>query len=220
MDSNPDLRMPTLVPIRSLGTEHRARIATHLLALSEQDRYLRFGYPATDEHIRRYVEGLNFERDQVFGIFNRRLDLLAVAHLARYDAAEYQGCAEFGVSVAAHARGRGYGSLLFERSAMHARNDGVHMLFVHALSQNATMLHIAQKAGATLKRDGAESEAYLTLRDATLDSRLAEIVQEQFAQVDYRLKVQQQQHLQSWVSCLQPWTNLAAASLRAAAGRH
>lgn len=211
--------MPAIVPIRSLGAEQRDRITAHLLALDAQDRYLRFGYPATDEHIRRYMAGLNFERDEVFGIFNRRLELLAVAHLARYEAAEYRGCAEFGVSVAAHARGRGYGTRLFERAAMHARNDGVQVLYVHALSQNAAMLHIAQKAGAEFKRDGVESEAHLTLPAATLDSRLAEIVQEQFAQADYRLKVQQRQ-LQLWMDCLQPWTDLAAASLRAATHRH
>jgi hypothetical protein len=36
------------------------------------DRYLRFGYPANDEQIRRYVDQLNFDRDELFGIFNRR----------------------------------------------------------------------------------------------------------------------------------------------------
>ncbi|HSH90420.1 MAG TPA: GNAT family N-acetyltransferase, partial [Ramlibacter sp.] len=35
-----------VVPIRSLGPSHRDRIAAHLLALDEHDRYLRFGYPA------------------------------------------------------------------------------------------------------------------------------------------------------------------------------
>ena len=36
------------VPVRSLGPRHRDRIATHLTALPEADRYLRFGYAATD----------------------------------------------------------------------------------------------------------------------------------------------------------------------------
>ena len=46
-----------MVPIRSLGPTNRARIASHLLALDAQDRYLRFGYTATDEQIQRYVTG-------------------------------------------------------------------------------------------------------------------------------------------------------------------
>jgi hypothetical protein len=61
------------VPIRALAPRHKPRILAHLLALSDNDRYLRFGYPATDEHIRRYVDGLNFQRDEIFGIFNRHM---------------------------------------------------------------------------------------------------------------------------------------------------
>ena len=70
------------VPIRVLSTRHKPRIQKHLLSLDAQDRYLRFGYPATDEQIERYVQGLNFERDEIFGVFNRRLELVAMAHLA------------------------------------------------------------------------------------------------------------------------------------------
>ena len=70
---------PPIIPIRSLGEHHRAQILSHLLELDEHDRYLRFGFIAKDEHIARYVEGLNFEFDEVFGITNRKLALIAVA---------------------------------------------------------------------------------------------------------------------------------------------
>lgn len=30
-----------------------------------------FGYAANDEQVRRYVSGLDFERDEIFGIYNR-----------------------------------------------------------------------------------------------------------------------------------------------------
>ena len=49
-------RSAPMVPIRSLAPRHRERIAAHLLALDEHDRYLRFGYAASEEQIRRYVE--------------------------------------------------------------------------------------------------------------------------------------------------------------------
>ena len=184
---------PTMVPIRSLGPSHGPRIAAHLLALAPQDRYLRFGYLANDEQVQRYVDGLNFERDEIFGIYNRKLELIAMAHLAYSTNPELKSCAEFGVSVLASARGRGYGSRLFERAEMHARNDGVDMMFIHALSENTAMLNIARKAGATIERDGSESEAYLKLPPADLDSRVTEMVEEQIAQTDYRLKVQAKQ---------------------------
>ncbi len=180
-----------IVPIRSLGPGHRRRIAAHLLSLDVHDRYLRFGYSATDEQIQRYVDGLNFVRDDIFGIFNRGLELLAMAHLAflPHDPGTPAG-AEFGVSVLKKARGRGYGARLFDRAVVHARNEGVELMFIHALSENTAMIRIARNAGATLERDGGETEAYLRLPPATLDSRVSEMVDEQVAQADYRLKKQ------------------------------
>lgn len=180
-----------IVPIRSLGAGQRGRIAAHLLALDARDRYLRFGYAANDEQIQRYVDGLDFERDDIFGIFNRRLELIAMAHLAflPYEAGTAAG-AEFGVSVLAKARSRGYGSRLFDRAVVHARNEGVELVFIHALSENTAMIRIARNAGATLERDGSETEAYLRLPPATLDSRVSEMVDEQMAQADYRFKRQ------------------------------
>lgn len=182
-----------MVPIRSLGVNHRERIATHLLALDEHDRYLRFGYLANDEQIRHYVEGLDFERDEIFGIYNRKLELIAMAHLAYSPDRSCDSCAEFGVSVLKTARGRGYGGLLFERAVMHARNYGVNLLFIHALSENTAMLKIARNAGATVERIGSEAEAYLRLAPATLDTQVSEMVEEQIARTDYRLKVQAKQ---------------------------
>ena len=182
--------IPVVVPIRSLGPGHRQRIADHLKLLDAEDRYLRFGYPARDEHIDRYVASMDFVRDDIFGVYNRKLELIAMAHLAYSEDPQMKSCAEFGVSVLKRARGRGYGQRLFERAVMHARNEGVDMLFVHALTENRAMLHIARKGGATIDHMGSETDAYLRLSGATFDSRIAEIVEEQVAQGDYRFKEQ------------------------------
>ena len=190
------------VPIRALAPRHRPRILAHLLALADNDRYLRFGYPATDEHIRRYVEDLNFERDEIFGIFNRRLQLVAMAHLAFSVDPQWASCAEFGVSVAASQRGRGMGAKLFDRAVTYARNEGVNMLFVHALSENAAMLKIARHAGARVERDGSESEAYLMLPQATLDSQVSGLLQDRMAELDYQLKLQASQ-FREWLGAVQ-----------------
>ncbi len=194
--------MKSWVPIRSLSPRHRPRIERHLCSLSEQDRYLRFGYAATAEQIGRYVAGLDFQRDEIFGVFNRRLELVAMAHLAYSIDPQWATCAEFGVSVASHQRGKGWGGKLFEHAVMHARNQGVSMLFIHALSENSAMLKIARHAGARVERDGSESEAYLALPQADLDSQLSGLMQEQMAQVDYQLKLQAQQFRQ-WLGTVQ-----------------
>jgi len=181
------------VPVRSLAPRHRDRIAAHLLALDETDRYLRFGYAAADSQITKYVDTLDFEHDEVFGIFNRRLELIALAHLAHASTPGGPDRAgrmsEFGVSVLRRARGRGFGARLFEHAVLHARNRGVQTLFIHALSENTAMLKIARNAGATVEREGSESEAWLRLPPETLASRMEQMLDDQAAEVDYQLKL-------------------------------
>ncbi len=187
-----DRTAPTWVPIRPLAPRHRDRILAHLLELPPHDRYLRFGFAASDAQIVRYVEQLNFERDELLGIFNRRLRLLAMAHLA-YLAAEpgqAESRAEFGVSVSATARGRGYGSRLFDLAVLHARNCGVRTLVIHALSENTPMLRIAHNAGALVVREGSEAQAVLKLPADSMASHVEQLVETSAAEWDYRFKLQ------------------------------
>jgi ribosomal protein S18 acetylase RimI-like enzyme len=186
------------VPIRSLGPRHRRRIAAHLTALDERARYLRFGYPATDAQIERYVGAIDFAHDEVFGIFNRQLELIALAHLAHrtprgqhHDEPQHgrRAASEFGVSVLPQARRRGFGKRLFEHAMLHARNRGVDTIFIHALSENTAMVKLAKSAGAIVERDGSESEAWLELPPGSFASHLDEFVGERAAELDYRLKI-------------------------------
>ncbi|HEX6019722.1 MAG TPA: GNAT family N-acetyltransferase [Burkholderiaceae bacterium] len=201
----PPVEAPVWVPIRSLAPRHRERIARHLLALPAHDRYLRFGYAASNEQIRRYVKHLDFDRDEVLGIFNRRLRLLAMAHLAYApEDDDPDASAEFGVSVASSARGRGYGRRLFDLAALHARNRGVQTLLIHALSENAPMLRIARRAGAEVVRDGGESRALLKLPVETLASQVEQIVESGAGEWDYRFKqhARRMQRLKETLSAL------------------
>jgi len=193
-----------LVPIRSLGERHRDQIIAHLLLLDESDRYLRFGFFAKDEHVIRYAEGIDFAHDEMLGITNRKLSLIAVAHLAFAPPDRKTACAELGVSVTKSARGRGFGARLFDRAAMDARNQGVSLMFIHALTENKAMLAIARKAGAILERHGSETEAYLRLPPASFNSRLAEIVEQHYAQIDFRLKSQTHQ-LRDVLTAITTW---------------
>ena len=48
-----------MIPITPLNESHAPQISNHLLTLSQHDRYLRFGYNATDEQnraIRQHAE--------------------------------------------------------------------------------------------------------------------------------------------------------------------
>ena len=188
-------RLSTWVPIRSLARRHRRRIIEHLLALEPQDRYLRFGYPASDEQIRKYALSIDFARDEVLGIFNRRLQLIALAHLAYarpLPGGDERAMAEFGVSVLPQSRSRGLGRRLFDAAGLHARNRGVDTLFIHALSENRPMLRIAAAAGAVVERDGGESAAYLRLPPESFGSQVEQALERHLGELDFQFKRQAQ----------------------------
>lgn len=183
----PPARSPRWLPVRSLGVRHRERILTHLIALGDDDRHLRFGQVATDEQIRLYVDHIDFERDELFGIFNSKLRLVAMAHLAL--AADASG-AEFGVSVLPSQRGRGFGARLFGHAVTHARNRGAKSMAIHLARENGPMLAIVRKSGAAVRFDGADAVADLPLPEGTLGSHMGAMVETQAAELDYRMKLQ------------------------------
>ncbi|HYC41387.1 MAG TPA: GNAT family N-acetyltransferase [Noviherbaspirillum sp.] len=195
------------VRVKELSERDRRRLLMHFLALEDSDRLLRFGMVLPDDLITRYVQTLDFSRDTVFGVYDDNLALLGVGHLAfaaretnpvLSDATLKAQIAEFGVSVSSSARGRGVGSKLFERAAIHCRNEDVDTLYMHCLSSNQTMIHIAKKAGMEIHRDYGEADAYLKLTPANPGSMLAEAVEEQFASLDYTLKANTKAAIKWW----------------------
>jgi GNAT superfamily N-acetyltransferase len=175
------------VPIRSLGSRHRRRVRQHLLALGSDDRARRFGHHASDERVLHYVDTLDFGGDAIFGVFDRQLRLVAMVHLAFQAPGD---AAEFGISVLPSVRGRGVGALLFGHAVTLARNRGVHRLVIHLARDNAPMLAIVRRAGASLAFEGSDAIATLPLAGDTLATQMQELLGHQAAELDYRLKRQ------------------------------
>ncbi|MCA6218759.1 GNAT family N-acetyltransferase [Ideonella sp. B7] len=205
------------IPVRSLSEANRSDVLSHLMALSPADRYLRFGYAASDTQIERYVASLDFGRDDIAGVFNWKLELIAMTHVAYLSAhGEDTHTAEFGVSVAAHARGRGYGARLFAHAVLRARVRGVDTMIIHALTENTAMLRIARKAGATVERDGPDSEARLKLPPESFSARLEAMMADQAAEFDYSVKSQAQfmRLMGSWMRGDLAWSTEKTAPQR------
>jgi RimJ/RimL family protein N-acetyltransferase len=191
-------RQPVLV--KALSERDRRRVLRHFMALDSSDRLLRFGSMLPDEAVAAYVAKLDFKKDIVFGVVNRMFQLVGVGHLAfasreaHPDSVHYtdkEKVAEFGVSVSASGRGKGVGTRLFERAAMHCRNSDVDTLYMQCLSSNRTMMHIAKKAGMEIKREYGEADAHLHLPPPSPSSVLAEALEEQMAKIDYTVKLAQ-----------------------------
>ena len=170
---------------RELTRFEREKLAAHLLELDAEDRRLRFGLPVSDDTIREYVERIDFGHDALFGVFDDELEVAGAAHLARAD--EH---AELGVSVLPAHRGRGIGAALLERAHTHARNWGIGTLFMHCLTENAAMMHLARKQGMRIAAASGEADAHLALPPASPASFAEALLAERVGLFDYALKAQ------------------------------
>jgi GNAT superfamily N-acetyltransferase len=170
---------------RELPRLEREKFARHLLALEAEDRRLRFGIALPDEAVRDYAARIDFGRDVVFGVFDEALQLAGAAHLARADAH-----AELGVSVLPAHRGRGIGGALLSRAHLHARNWGIGTLFMHCLTENGEMLHLARRQGMGIVAESGEADAHLSLPPASPASIAQALFDERVGLFDYALKSQ------------------------------
>ncbi len=159
-----------------LGDEDHARLQRHFIQLDVTDRHLRFGASLNDDAVTRYVESIDFERDEVYTIADDAHIILGAVHIAMAGPE-----AELGLSVVALARGVGIGNALFERAVMRLRNRCAREVLVRCLSQNAAMMHLARKHGMNIQFDGPDREARLELPPATSGTYLLEWLQDQQA---------------------------------------
>jgi hypothetical protein len=187
--SNTIQTRPKMILVLELNNSHLEMMRKHLLSLGENDRRLRFGMHATDLFINSYVNTFNFSRDCFFGVIDSSLTVIGLAHLGYgQELPGQEHTAEFGVSVSENGRGFGVGTALFKRSAIHARNTNISILYVHCLSSNAAMMHIARKSGMEVEYSYGEADAYLRLPPGNSQSIILEAMQDQSAIIDYSFK--------------------------------
>ena len=174
-----------MIAVQHLGASSRPALLTHLLALSTDDRRLRFGAALSSEALAAYVDGIDFRRDAVFAVHDDRLALLGVAHVGFGD-----DIAELGLSVLPGHRASGIGSTLFERGACHARNRRVPHLLMHCLAENGPVMRMARRFGMQIVAASGDADAHLALPPASAGSITREFVDDRFALYDYAMKSQ------------------------------
>ena len=150
-----------------LEAAHRSEVARHLLSLDGDSRTMRFGVPAHDATVARYVASIDFERDIVEGVWDG--DRLAgVAHLAVYvEGARPVG--ELGISISADDRHQYLGQRLLDRALLQARLLRLKRVYVQYITRNRPMARLAgtftdaidvngTDVCATIELDGVERE--------------------------------------------------------------
>lgn len=186
-----------VVFIKELSERDRAFMLNHFLALSAEDRFLRFGVAMPDESVAGYVKDIDFTQDKTFGVYKSTCNMVGVGHLVFFPPEKLSApscgkeagrVAEFGVSVAASMRRLKIGAKLFDRAAIHCCNNGVDVMYIHCLASNRPMLYIAKKAGMEINYDRGEVDGYLRLSGPNPAISFQETVEEGAAIIDCRLK--------------------------------
>jgi GNAT superfamily N-acetyltransferase len=173
------------IPIREVSRAERPALVSHFLLLGPGDRRLRFGTPLSDYSVREYVERIDFAHDAVFAVADDDLRFPGIAHLARGG-----GHAELGVSVLQDHRGHGLGGALLERAHLHARNWGVHALFMHCLTENAAIMRLARRQQMEIVSEAGEADAWLRLPPPDAASHFGAVFAQRVALLDHALKSQ------------------------------
>jgi GNAT superfamily N-acetyltransferase len=177
--------MKNKIIVRELSRLDRPALERHFLSLGSDDRRLRFGISLSDPAVCAYASRIDFGRDAAFAVLDEELHLLGAAHLARGN-----GYAELGISVLPGHRGHGIGGALLARAHTHARNWGVRALFMHCLTENGAMMHLARKQGMQIVAESGEADAKLLLPPADASSYLGAAFEQRVALFDHALKTQ------------------------------
>ena len=85
-------------------------------------------------------------------------------------------------------RGQGLGNALFTRAITYLRNRGEPKVFVHCITENAAMMHLARKHGMRVIPAGSETEARLVIDPPTAHTRYAEAMQDHHARVVHAVR--------------------------------
>lgn len=126
---------------RKLLVVDSERIVEHFCSLEIEDRRLRFGTTISDYAIRQYVESsFNNAGSIWFGIENDQGELLSTCHVVIEE-----DMAELGCSVTSKYRGYGLAQSMFTRAVTYLRTKSIKTVFMHCLTENHVMRHIAKK---------------------------------------------------------------------------
>lgn len=160
------------------------------------DRRLRFGHMLPDAGIKDYIENTfkSFGHNDMWFIvdvesletFGRKV--VATCHV-HYDSKT--STAELGLTVSPDFRDQKIGQELFNRGVTWARMKGAETIFMHCLSENRAVQHIASKNGMTIVTvDPSEKESSITVKKNPITAGFEDAIFEQMAVYDMLVRNQ------------------------------
>jgi acetyltransferase (GNAT) family protein len=121
---------------------HFRKLANHFVGLTSGDRFLRFGWVATDVDLVAYVESLFVSAASVFAVVEPDGDISGVLHLEFTNVG-----ANLGLSVSSWARNQGIGTVLLQQAGLLACAQRLKTLFARNLNFNPALQQLALRLG-------------------------------------------------------------------------
>jgi len=143
----------------STTTENYESIRNHIKTLDKDDRYLRFGYSASDDRIDSYVSSTVDSDKSIWICVENDGTLVGTLHIAFGD-----NMAEFGLTVSKESRGMGIGKMMFSSAYIIIIEKGISQIMLYCLSQNKAIQKIARSFGLQIITCGPDSEATVTIQ--------------------------------------------------------
>ena len=164
-----------------------ANYAAHLKGLPEADRYTRFCYNIKDTGIDQFILSILYHPDD-HHLFTATIDdtIVGFGHLAR-EGEDW----ELAVSVDCIHQGKGVADKLMDFMVDWGKTRGVHSVFMHCITQNTKIQHLARKHGLRMvERDGAEITSRVDLPRPTTMDYTADFVREQRELLEQMTEIQ------------------------------
>lgn len=149
-----------MIIIKMLGTWDKEEIIKHLIGLDNKSNRLRFGIYKNEESIKKYVEGINFTTDRLYGAFDGNVNIVGFIHIANLTK---NNAVEIGISVDNEYRKLHIGSKLFKKAINFCKLYNIRNLYSCCLTENSAMMHMAKRENMEIEYYSGEVEAHMSI---------------------------------------------------------
>ena len=180
-----------MIPRKLANDYDKKNLIKHFLSdIKDEDRRLRFGGQISDNIVEKYLKDSfeDFGCKNMWFIVDVGDRIVATCHVA-YDSKS--NTAEMGCTVSPDYRNQKIGQELFNRGITWARMAGAENVFMHCLSENRTIQHIAQKGGMTVVTiDPTEKESTIQIKQNQFEAGFKDMIMDQIAVYDAAIRQQ------------------------------
>ena len=181
-----------MIPRKILCELDFERLENHFLDdIIGESRRTRFGAGVSDEYIKQYLNKTKEKigKTDMWFVVDIGDRIIAACHVS-YD--KKTNTSELGLTVSPDYRNQKIGQELFNRGVTWSRMKGAETIFMHCLTENLAIQHIARKGGMTVVTvDMGEKEGTIKVNKNTLVSTFEDAIMENMAIYDSTIRNQQ-----------------------------